>query len=167
MYNPFPLFTPNILGDQLSDAKAKQFFVRQSFPRGLSKDVRAAFLFRGYTGEEKELAEEHMKHLAGDANAFLYDRSVEEHVIKLQVASMQPKGFKIFYVGKTKIEWIPPPAYEEMIRHYLRMKHPAWRTTKGKNKVYSGLYEKLGDIFLKFNFEDQEDWVLLETIEKQ
>jgi hypothetical protein len=58
MYNPFPLFTPTLLLAQTSEAKGKRFFVRQTFPRGKHPELKAAFLFRGYTEEEKNVAEE-------------------------------------------------------------------------------------------------------------
>ncbi len=166
MYNPFPLFSPSLLLAQISEAKGKRFFVRQTFLRGMQPALKAAFLFRGYMEEEKSMAEEHFKDLLRDPNRFLYDTKNEEHLEKLKMAARQPSGFKIYYVGKTKWEWRPPPVYQNKIKNYIQKLHPRWRTARGKNKVMVGLYEEWGELFLKFNFEEEEDKIVFDEIEK-
>jgi hypothetical protein len=165
MYNPFPLFTPTLLLAQISEAKGKRFFVRQTFQRGKQPELKAAFLFRGYTEEEKELAQEHVENLSRDPHAFLYDAKNEAHLEKLKTAARQPSGFKIYYVGKTKWEWKPPPVYQVKMKNYIQKLHPRWRTARGKNKVMVGLYEECGELFLKFNFEEEEDKIVFDAIE--
>src|ERR1700728_2547819 len=100
MYNPFPLLTPGLLKDQM--AKGKRWFVRQNFPRGFEGRLKAAFLVRGYSEEERELAERHFAAIAGgpnvlgvgrDPNAFLYDALVPAHVQRLEIAAGQPFGY--------------------------------------------------------------------------
>ena len=165
MYNPFPLFTPSLLLAQLSEAKGKRFFVRQTFPRGMHEGLKAAFLFRGYTEEEKNMAEEHFQSLRHDPNAFLYEANNNMHLEKLRTAARQPSGFKIYYVGKTKWEWRPPPVYQTKIKKFIQHFHSGWRTTRGKNKVMVGLHEEFGNIFLKFSFEKEVDKIPFDQIE--
>jgi hypothetical protein len=165
MYNPFPLFTPTLLLAQMSEAKGKRFFVRQTFPRGKMPELKAAFLFPGYTEEEKDLAEEHFQNLHRDPNAFFYDAKNPEHLEKLKTAARQPSGYKIYYVGKTKWEWKPPPVYQNKMKNFIQKMHPRWRTSRGKNKVMVGLYEERGELFLKFNFEEEEDKIVFDEIE--
>ena len=166
MYNPFPLLTPALLQHQISEASRKRFFVRQTFPRGKQPLLKAAFLFRGYREDEKNLAEAHFKSLIHDPNAFFYDATTPTHFEKLQVAARQPSGFRIYYVGKTKWDWKPPPPYQDKMKRFVQQRHPGWRTSKGKNKVMIGLYEAFGNIFLKFSFEKEDDNIPFDEIEK-
>jgi hypothetical protein len=166
MYNPFPLLTPAMLISQISGEKAKRYFVRQTFERGMTDGSKAAFLLRAYSGDEKEMAEQHFARLQNDPNAFLYDAKMETHSEKLKIAARQPSGFKIYYVGKTKLEWKPPLIYQNKMKRYLQQRHPAWRTSRGKNKVMIGLLESYGDIYLKFNFGYEEDQIPFDEIEK-
>ena len=164
MYNPFPLLTRGLLKDQL--AKGKRWFVRQTFPRGAEPRLVAAFLFRAYEAQERETAGNHMAALAKDGNAFLYDAELPAHLEKLQIAAGQPFGYKIFYAAHRGVEWKPPPAYQEKMRHYLRRHHPAWRSQKEGDKIEIGLYEEFGQLFLKFSHDEQEDTIPFDLIEK-
>jgi hypothetical protein len=164
MYNPFPLLTPGLLHDQIS--KGKRWFVRQTFPRGSEPRLIAAFLLRAYDAEDRDTAGRHMAALVKDGNAFLYDGENPEHLQKLQIAAGQPFGYKIFYAAHKGIEWKPPPAYQEKIRHYLRRHHPAWRAQKEGDKIEIGLYEDFGQLFLKFSHADQDDTIPFDLIEK-
>jgi hypothetical protein len=166
MYNPFPILTPSLLLSQLGGEKQKRFFVRQTFFRGMQDGLKAAFLFRGYSEEERALAQTHLEKLARDPHAFLYDAKNEEHLEKLMRASRQPAGFKVYYVGKKKWEWRPPAQYQDKMKRYIQKKHAGWRTSRGKNQVLIGLYESFGDIFLKFNFENESDQIPFDEIEK-
>lgn len=164
MYNPFPLLTPGLLKDQV--AKGKRYFVRQTFLRGMDARLRAAFLLRAYDEDEKETAGQHLAVLSKDANAFLYDAALPEHLEKLQVAARQPFGFKIFYAAKKGVDWRPPAVYEEKMKRYLRRHHSDWRTTRGGEKIRIGLYEEFGELFLTFSYEEREDTLPFDDIEK-
>ena len=164
MYNPFPLLTPGLLKDQV--AKGKRYFVRQTFHRGMDARLRAAFLLRAYDEDEKEIAGQHLAVLSKDANAFLYDAALPEHLEKLQVAARQPFGFKIFYAAKKGVDWRPPAVYEEKMKRYLRRHHSDWRTTRGGEKIRIGLYEEFGELFLTFSYEEREDTLPFDDIEK-
>jgi hypothetical protein len=169
MYNPFPLLTPGLLKDQV--AKGKCWFVRQTFPRGYERRLKAAFLLRGYLAEEKDMAEQHLAaltHPAGlsrDPNAFLYDAQVVEHLERLKIAASQPFGYKVFYAAKKGIDWKPPEVYQEKMKAYIRRHHPAWRTTKEGNKIQIGLHEEFGELFLTFSFEEESDSIPFDLIE--
>jgi hypothetical protein len=173
VYNPFPILTPGLLDDQL--ARGKRYVVRQTYARGLadrSANARgpapkAAFLLRAYFPEEKELAGQHLASLSGDPYAFLYDADDPEHLKKLQLAATQPAGYRIYYAAKKGIDWDPPEAYQEKMREYIRRHHPSWRTKPGGDKIQIGLFEEFGQLFLKFNFDEQEDTIPFEWIEKQ
>jgi hypothetical protein len=164
MYNPFPLLSEGLLLDQL--AKGKRFFVRQSFARGMDARLKAAFLFRAYREEEKENAANHVAAISRDANAFLYDADIPEHLEKLQVAARQPFGYKVFYAAKKGVDWNPPPVYREKMRHYINRHHAGWRGHPKGEKVQVGLYEEFGELFIKFSYDREEDTIPFDDIEK-
>lgn len=164
MYNPFPPLTRGLLDDQVS--KGKRWFIRQTFPRGMEPRLIATFLIRGYDGEEKTIADQHLAALNKDGNAFLYDANDKTHLEKLRAAAGQPFGYKIFYAARKGVEWTPPPDYQEKMRHYLRRHHPAWRARKEGDKIQIGLYEEFGQLFLKFSYSDEDDTIPFDHIEQ-
>ena len=163
MYNPFPLLTTGLLQDQL--AKGKRYFVRQTYPRGMEPRLIAAFLLRAYFAEEKDIADTQMATLDSDGNAFLYDTGTQGHLEKLQIASTQPFGYKIFYAAKKGLDWRPPQNYQEKVRRYIHRHHPEWRPQKQGNDTAVGLYEEFGRLYLKFSHGDQDDRVPFDLIE--
>ncbi len=163
MYNPFPLLTRGLLEDQL--VKGKRWFVRQTFTRGMEPRLIAAFLLRGYDDEDKEIAAKHLTAITVDGNAFLYDASSPAHLQKLQIAASQPFGYKVFYAARKGVEWNPPPAYQEKMRHYIRRHHPGWRPQREGDKIAIGLYEEFGQLFLTFSHADEEDSIPFDQIE--
>jgi len=164
MYNPFPLLSKGLLGDQL--AKGKRFFVRQTFPRGMEPRLIAAFLLRAYPADEKDTAAKHIAALAADANAFLYDAENPEHLQKLHIAAGQPFGYKIYYAAKKGLDWRPPQAYQERMRRYIRHHHPGWRPQKQGDAIEIGLFEEFGRLFLKFSHAGDDDTIPFDLIEK-
>lgn len=164
MYNPFPLLTPGLLKDQI--AKGKCYFVRQTFTRGYEGRLKSAFLIRGYSADEKELAEQHLAAIGHDPNAFLYDVQVPAHVERLTIAAGQPFGYKVFYAAKKGVDWKPPEAYEGKIRAYISRHHAVWRTQKEGDKIQVGLYEEFGELFLKFSYQEENDSIPFDLIEK-
>lgn len=164
MYNPFPLLNESLLNDKIQ--KGKKYFVRQTFGRGIEPRIVAAFLFRAYDAEEKELAEHHLASLKKDGNAFLYQVDNAEHLAKLHIAAKQPFGYRIFYAGKHGEEWKPPIEYQDKMRQYISRHHPGWKTKPGGDKIEIGLYEEFGELFLKLSFEGEEEKVRFEEIEK-
>jgi hypothetical protein len=164
MYNPFPLLNELMLSDRI--AAGKRYFIRQTYLRGMLPGLRAAFLFRAYDETEKAMADQHFKLLHGDPNAFKYDILEEGHIEKLSIAAQQPEGFKIYYAGKKGVDWKPPQLYQERIKHYIRKNHPGWKPKKGGDKIQAVLSEEFGVLFLTFSFEDEEDKILFDEIEK-
>ena len=75
-------------------------------------------------------------------------------------------GFKIYYAGKKGVDWKPPQLYQERIKHYIRKNHPGWKPKKGGDKIHAVLSEEFGVLFLTFSFEDEEDKILFDEIEK-
>ncbi len=164
MYNPLPLLIESKLSDLLH--KGKRYFVRQTYRRGMISGMKASFIFRAYFEEEKPVVDLHMQSLAGDPNAFLYDVQDPEHLKRLQAASAQPAGYRIYYAGMKKLAWDPPAEYQNKIRNFIKHRHPSWKTKRGQTQVEVGLYEEYGELFLKFNLEDEEDFQPLDEIEK-
>ena len=167
MYNPFPLLTPGLLRDQV--AKGKRYFVRQYFPRGYDARLKAAFLLRAYEEIDKATAEQHFTAIANDPYAFLYDVTTQDHIVRLKTAATQPFGYKVFYAAKKGIDWKPPEAYREKMRHYILRHHPGWRNTsatRGADPIEIGLYEEFGELFLKFSREDEHDTIPFDLIEQ-
>lgn len=163
MYNPFPLLTTGLLQDQL--AKGKRYFVRQTYPRGMEPGLIAAFLLRAYFADEKDMADNHMSTLGTDGNAFLYDTETQDHLEKLEIASSQPFGYKIYYAAKKGLDWQPPQTYQEKMRRYIRRHHPGWRPHKEGDAIAIGLYEEFGRLYLKFSHAEEEDRILFDLIE--
>ena len=163
MYNPFPLLNRKLLEDKIEEGK--KYFVRQNFPRGYEAELKCAFLFRAYSEEEKERAIEHYEIIKGDRHAFLYDATVPEHMEKLLIAANQPKGYRIYYAGKTQVEWTPPDAYQQKMRKYLVRNHPGWKTQKNRTQIEVWLQEEFGHLFLKFIFEGEEERIPFDQIE--
>jgi hypothetical protein len=163
MYNPFPLFNQSAIKSLVG--QNKRYIVRQTLKRAFEPGIRAAFLFRAYNEDEKDTADEHMEKLKNDPNAFLYDITIKEDQQKIIAAAKQPNGFKVYYAGKTKVEWMPPKLYEDKIRKFLRSMHPSWKTKKGEGKIEVGLYERLGELFLNFKFQDETDEIPFDDIE--
>ncbi|HEV2353514.1 MAG TPA: hypothetical protein VGR89_04685 [Puia sp.] len=167
MYNPFPLLTPALLGDQI--ARGKRFFVRQTFARGYEARLKAAFLLRAYDVGDKPTADQHLERLTSlkpDPHAFLYDVTNESHLIRLKTAASQPFGYKVYYAAKKGVDWTPPEAYREKMRAYIRSHHPGWRGSRDANPIEIGLYEEFGELFLKFSCEDEHDTIPFDLIEK-
>jgi len=164
MYNPLPLLTPGLLQDELT--KGKRWFVRQTYPRGLTAGLRGAFLFRSYPVEEKTIAEQHLAAIDKDKNAFLYDAGLAEHLERLSIAARQPAGYKVFYAARKGVDWTPPGPYQLKMRHYIRSHHPAWLPQKAGEKIEIGLYEEFGQFFLKFSYDGEEDNIPFDLIEK-
>ena len=163
MYNPFPLMNEQLLTDKIKEGK--KYFVRQTFTRGFQPRLKAAFLFRAYDTDERELAEKHLALIANDRNAFLYDINNPEHLKKLHTAAKQPIGYKVFYAGKKGLDWKPPYDYQNKMRNYIRRKHPGWKMQPGGDKIGIGLYEEFGELFLKFSFEEENDKIPFDEIE--
>ena len=172
MYNPFPLLTPGLLRDQV--AKGKRYFVRQTFLRGYTRPLKAAFLLRAYEAMDRPTAEQHLAALAcqrpdgqglPDPYAFLYDATIQDHLVRLKTAATQPFGYKVFYAAKKGVDWKPPETYQEKMRRYISRHHPGWRGTQGREPVEIGLYEEFGQLFLKFSHRDENDTIPFDLIE--
>lgn len=164
MYNPLPLLSAELLRAKIGSGK--RFFVRQTYLRGRETGIKAAFLFRGYETTEEDLARQHIKKIAHDGNAFLYDTQKGDDAKKLFIAARQPDGYRIYYAGRQTLEWKPPVQYQNKMKQFIMREHPGWRTKKGGDKIQIGLYEEFGTLFLKFSFEGEDDNVALETIEQ-
>ncbi len=124
------------------------------------------FLIRAYAADEKSIADLHIARLAKDPNAFLYYAADAEHLRRLAAAARQPAGYQIFYAAKKGIEWKPPPKIQNQIKEHIRQYHPAWRTKRDGDKIKVGLFEEFGELYLKFNFGDEEETIALALIER-
>jgi len=157
-------------------AKGKRWFVRQNFPRGYESRLKAAFLLRAYEAIDQPTAEQHLAALTrqipgggalhGDPYAFLYDATIQDHLVRLKTAATQPFGYRIFYAAKKGVDWKPPESYREKMRHYIRRHHPDWSGTRGTDPIEIGLYEEFGELFLKFSCEDEHETIPFDLIEK-
>ena len=165
MYNPFPLLNEKLLQDKIGEGK--RYFVRQHYPRGMETRLKASFLLRAYEEEDMELAQKHLQSIkADDPYAFLYDAENPEELKRLLTAARQPFGFKIYYAGKKGVDWKPPNAYQEKMKNYIRKKHPGWRSPRHSGKIQVGLSEEFGRLFLTLSYEEEEDRILFDEIEK-
>ena len=165
MYNPFPLLNEKLLKDKIGEGK--RYFVRQYYARGMEPKLKAGFLLRAYEKEEIEMAQKHFQLIkTDDPYAFLYDAEIPEELRRLLTAARQPFGFKIYYAGKQGIDWKPPSHYQEKMKNYIRKKHPTWRSPRFSKKIQAGLSEEFGQLFLTLSYEEEEDRIHFEEIEK-
>lgn len=162
MYNPFPLLNEQILQDRLQ--AGRRWFVRQSYPRGACS--RQSFLFRSYADEETEQARTHLRQLDKDPYARLYDARDPGDLERLCRAATQPEGYCIYYAGSMRSDWRPSPAYEARIKNYIRTYHSHWRSGKKGNRIEVGLLEQYGFLFIKLSYEEEEEIIPFELIEK-
>jgi CRISPR/Cas system-associated protein Cas10 (large subunit of type III CRISPR-Cas system) len=162
MHNPFVLLSAKLL-DSLIKA-GNTHFVRQTYPRGkneLHDHVRAAFLITHYTNDYR--AQTHYEVLANDPHRFLYTISDPEHLKKLNMAALQPLGYKI-YSPLMQEPWKPSSEMTASIRKYISEK-VNW--TPGRNNaVKADLFTQFGELFITLKYGNHEVKVKLEEIEK-
>jgi hypothetical protein len=164
MYNPLPLLSTGLLEDELR--KGKRWFVRQTYARGMTAGISAAFMIRSYTADEESTALQHLKAIEKDRNAFLYDAGLDLHRERLSIAARQPTGYRVFYAARKGVEWTPPGDYQQKMRNYIRTHHSAWIPQKAGEKIEIGLFEEFGQFFLKFTYDGEDDTITFDLIEK-
>ncbi|MBS1606668.1 MAG: hypothetical protein JST42_28690 [Bacteroidetes bacterium] len=164
MYSPLPLLSRGLLEDELK--KGKRWFVRQTYTRGMTANLRAAIMIRSYPAEEEAAARTHLEAIEKDKHAFLYDATLQEHLDRLTIAARQPTGYRVFYAARKGVEWKPPDHYQQKMRQYIRTHHPAWIPQKAGEKIEIGLFEEFGQFFLKFTYDGEDDTIPFDLIEK-
>mgnify|MGYP003471468964 FL=1 len=165
MLNPYTLLTPEILGVLL---KQPMYFVRQEYRRGTFLYDTAetiTLLLTHYPKHEidKERAARHMRLLFKDPYRFLYDSTNVYHYEKLQTASLQPPGYRI-YINLMPVKWKASPALKIRISNYVREKLPWWNYSPA-DKLKVTLKERYGELYLALLWRGQQTEVLLEDIE--
>ncbi len=165
MYNPYSLFTP-----QLLDAMTTQpmYFVRQYYERGVAahdNEIKP-FLFTYYTHHEadKERAERHMRLLWKDKYRFLYDSTNEAHFEKLKQAAQPPDGFRI-YINLLPKKWKANDTLKMKINYYMIHKLPWWKYSPA-DKLNVTLQERYGQLYIALLWKGQQTEVHLDEIEK-
>ncbi len=165
MYNPYSLFTP-----QLLDAMTKQpmYFVRQYYERGIAvhdNEIKP-FLFTHYTHHDadRERAVRHIRLLWMDKYRFLYDSTNKEHLEKLKQAASQPYGFRI-YINLLPKKWKANDALKMKINSYRIHKLPWWKYSPA-DKLNVTLQERYGQLYIALLWKGQQTEVHLDEIEK-
>jgi hypothetical protein len=162
MFNPFYAFNEAFLQGAVS--QGKQFFVRQSFPRGKSavdKDVKGAYLITHY--DHYAAAKGHFDAISHDPYCFLYDWNNPEHNSRLKKATSPGKEYRI-YAAVMKVDWekdIPFWTKEKVKRYAARY---GWGST-GRKKMH-GIFElHVGELFLRLQSGGMNRAIKFEEIE--
>ena len=162
MHNPFVLLSARLLHSLI--ASGNIYFVRQTYKRGLDMHdahTKAAFLFTHY--DNLDGAQRHFDSLQNDSNRFLYDDSTAEHHKKLEIASKQPLGYKV-YSSLLEEPWKPSEKMAEQIRRYIS-ENLTW-TPARKDTIVAELFTQIGELFIILKYSTNEVKVPLTDIEK-
>lgn len=116
MHNPLTPLFPKVV-ETLIDHGFK-YFVRQSYPRGKTGDIKEAFLLTHY--RELHEANAHFLTIRFDSRKYLYSISNAEEKARLMVAASQPEGYKVFVALIKDREWRPPHDLGRKVKSYLR-----------------------------------------------
>ena len=116
MHNPLSLLFPELL-EKLMEEGFK-FFVRQSYARGLSPNIREAFLVTHY--REFHEANAHFQSIRFDARKYLYSMGNAEEKARLLKAAGQPEGYQVYTALLKSRSWRPPPDLGPRVKAYLR-----------------------------------------------
>lgn len=138
MYNPlsplFPELVERLIGEGF------KFFVRQSYPRGMSPGIKEAFLVTHY--REIHEANAHFQSIRFDARKYVYSTDNSEEKSRLMTAAEQPDGYHIFAALLKDRSWRPPPALGPSLKAYLR-KHG-----KSSRNISVSLNIQFGELIL-------------------
>jgi hypothetical protein len=159
MHNPLYLFTTEVLKELIKTGH--RYFVRQTYKRGLTSELKASFLISHY--EEQAKADIHYTALVNDANGFMYDAENPDHLAKLQVAASQPAGYRIFTLHLAMEEWKVPLVLKGNLRRYIT--RLGWQPAKDKG-VNAKLFSQFGELFIALKWQSHETKVPLYEIEK-
>ncbi|MEO5674629.1 MAG: hypothetical protein ABIQ74_08280, partial [Chitinophagales bacterium] len=148
-------------------AAGNQYFVRQSYPRGMTerdKGISHCFLITHYT--EAGNAQQHISSLKTGSHAFLYEWNNQDHRGKLKIAAGQPEGYKIYSAllhqdYKAMITGVVKSKIRDYIRSQLQ-----WRP--GRNEeVVPHFTLQYGELFVILTWRSLEVRVRLSDIEKR
>jgi hypothetical protein len=162
IYNPLQLLNKKLL---LAMIKEPGYFVREYYARGKEEDPAIIPLLLTHYSQndiDKERANRHYGLIKNDPYRFLYDSNDPEHAKRLVIASVQPKGYKI-YVNLVSKVWKPPFHLRNHIYAYMLNKYPDW---KNNRKLSVNLQDLFGKLYLIFTWQGNKAEVLLEEVEK-
>lgn len=159
MHNPLYIFTTEVLEELIKTGH--RWFVRQTYIRGLSSELKASFLISHY--EEQAKADIHFKALGNDQNRFLYDAEDPSHRLKLQIAASQPEGYRIYTLHLAMDEWKVPLTLKGNLKRYIT--RLGWQPSRDKG-VNAKLFSQFGELFIALKWQSHETKVPLYEIEK-
>lgn len=161
MHNPLALLTTQLLDSLL--ASGFQYFVRQSYPRGVDhSDVvtKEVFLITPY--KDFSLVNQHFQAIKFDLRKYMYDTDHVGEKEKLFIAASQPKGYKIFVSLLKEKKWKPPPQLGTSIKNYVRS-FTKWKPDQG---ISAGLFLHFGELYIALKCSNQEIKIPLTDIER-
>jgi hypothetical protein len=167
MHNPLVLLFKEALDELI--AQGHYYYIRQSYPRGKTVDVREAFLITPYTTYEQ--ANKHYEAIKYDRRKYLYlidenkfDKlSVEWERDKLYVAATQPEGYRIYLNRLRDRSWKCPADLGARIKGYINQK-THWKPRGADIDV--GLSLQFGELIINLQYQGDTLQVKLEEIEK-
>lgn len=160
MHNPLKLLFKDAL-----DELAKQghlFFVRQSYARGKTPQVKEAFLVTPYC--DSATAEAHIQAIAHDHRKLVYDITDPLQKEKLYTAASQPNGYLVYLNHLKDREWKPDAALVANIKKYIRL-YTGW--SPGRNThINVELTLLFGELVINLRHEKDTRQISLNDLEK-
>jgi hypothetical protein len=160
MHNPLKLLFKDAL-----DELAKQghlYYVRQSYTRGKTSQVKEAFLVTPYC--DMETAAVHMQAIAHDHRKLIYNIEDPLQKEKLYTAALQPEGYRVYLNRLKDREWKPDAQLVANIKKYIRL-YTSWKPGKG-SQINAELTLVFGELIINLQHEKDTRQISLNDLEK-
>ncbi|MBO9152549.1 hypothetical protein ACFOTA_10060 [Chitinophaga sp. GCM10012297] len=159
MHNPLYILDIKIL-DALILA-GYSYFVRQSYPRGMQRDIKESFVITHYRSAAE--ARTHYETILTDQRRYIYDIRNPAGKEKLYHAATQPGGYRVYIALLKDQEWKPGPMFKAEIKRFMRLH---CRLPEGREKGTVVLHMQFGELLLTLPFLKDGSPVPLSQIEK-
>ncbi|WP_346317368.1 hypothetical protein [Chitinophaga sp. YIM B06452] len=160
MHNPLSILRAMVL-DGLIQA-GHMYFVRQSYPRGMFKNIKESLLITPYKSAGE--ANHHYNAIVSDPRRYIYSVYHPGDREKLYYAASQPEGYGIYIALLKDREWKPGHSFTAAIRRYMRL-HGGSRPD-GRENLSAELSIRFGELFINLKRHQQELKIPLSEIEK-
>lgn len=163
MFNPFSLFTPQLLEAFVKAGKV--YYVRQTFQRGVAPGLQLKGCFQISHYSDLPTAEAHFSAIAKDGYRYLYKWENHDDQEKLRIAASQPTGYRIYgnVLEKDWESYISKPLRLK-IKNYIENRL-GW-TPGGNETVGFSIFPQFGEIYAHLRLRNREAKVRLLDIEQ-
>lgn len=161
MHNPLSILRAPVL-DGLIQA-GHLYFVRQSYPRGMVKNIKESLLITPYKSAGE--ANLHYNAIISDPRRYIYSIYHPGDKEKMYHAASQPEGYCVYIALLKDREWKPGHSFVAALRRYMRL-HGS--SPDGRVSLSAELSIRFGELFinLKRHLKDDDFKIPLSEIEK-